>query len=234
MNLGERGGPIDWAAIRLVAFDVDGTLYRQKCLRGRMALSILGHAAANRTLGALRVLRAYRRIREDMAEREVENFEPALIQATAAVTGRQGRDIRAIVREWIEERPLPHLFACRYQALPELFAGLRRNGKIIGVLSDYPATAKLAALGLTADHVVHAGDDGVGVLKPHPRGLRTLMTAACARPSETVLIGDRADRDGEAARRAGALALIRSSTPVEGWRSFASYNDPLFASLVQQ
>ena len=233
MSVGESGGPLDWAAIRLVAFDVDGTLYRQRRLRGRMAVSILAHATANRTLGALRVLRAYRRIREDMAEREVEDFEPALIHATAAATGRPGRDIRAIVREWIEERPLSHLLACRYRGLPDLFDGLKRNGKIIGVLSDYPAAAKLAALGLVADHVVHAGDHGVGVLKPHPRGLQALMAAAGVRPDETVLIGDRANRDGEAARRAGAAALIRSSSPLDGWRTFARYDDPPFAALLQ-
>jgi len=232
MNVGESGRPFDWAAIRLAAFDVDGTLYRQQALRGRMAMSVLAHAAARRTLGTLRVLRAYRRIREDMAEREVENFEPALIDATAAATGRPRGDIQAIVREWIEERPLPHLLACRYRALPELFAGLRRNGKVIGVLSDYPAGAKLDALALDADHVVHAGDHGVGILKPHPRGLRALMAAAGARPDETVLIGDRANRDGEAARRAGAMALIRSSAPVDGWRSFARYDEALFAPLL--
>lgn len=51
-------------------------------------------------------------------------------------------------------------------------------------------------------------------------------------PSEAVLIGDRTEWDGEAARRAGAQALIRSSKPLAGWTSFASFSDPLFAPLI--
>lgn len=69
---------------------------------------------------------------------------------------------------------------CRYPSLPEFFAGLRRKGKVIGILSDYPATAKLEGLGLAADHVVSAGDKGIGLLKPHPRGLEALIAAAGA------------------------------------------------------
>jgi len=141
--------------------------------------------------------------------------------------------VRAIATEWLERRPLPYLVSCLYPRLTELFAGLRRNGKSIGVLSDYPAKAKLAALGLTADHIVTAGNEGVRLLKPHPRGLESLMTAAGVQASATVLIGDRADRDGVAARRAGARALIRSSRPIEGWQTFAGFDDALFVPSLE-
>ena len=36
--------PSDWKDIRLVAFDVDGTLYRQRPLRLRMARDQIGRA----------------------------------------------------------------------------------------------------------------------------------------------------------------------------------------------
>ena len=49
-----------------------------------------------------------------------------------------------------------------------MFAGLQRAGKKIGIFSDYPATEKLAAMGLAVHHVVAAND--VGLLKP--RGLQ--------------------------------------------------------------
>ena len=64
----------------------------------------------------------------------------------AAATGRSPEQVRAVVSQWIDRHPLPYLRACRYAGLGELFAGLRRHGKTIGVLSDYPAVAKLAAL----------------------------------------------------------------------------------------
>jgi FMN phosphatase YigB (HAD superfamily) len=225
-------GPVDWDSVKLVAFDLDGTLYRQRSLRVRMALEMLLHAVSTRNFQAIKVLRTYRSIRERLADQEEPNFERALIVETAAATARSPDAVRAMVTEWIEQRPLHHIADCRYLLVPELFAGLRRKSKIIGILSDYPATAKLAALGLTADHVVCAGDEGIGLLKPHPRGLQTLIAAAGAQAPATVVIGDRADRDGLVARRAGARALIRSSRPIEGFQTFVRFDDPLFAPFL--
>jgi FMN phosphatase YigB (HAD superfamily) len=222
-------GPQDWDNIEFVAFDVDGTLYRQRTLRLRMAREMLVYALSNWNFEIIVVLRTYRRIRERLGDEEVPNFEHVLIAETAAATAHFPNAVRSMVTEWIERRPLRHLAACRDLVLPELFAGLRRRGKAIGILSDYPATAKLAALGLTADHVVCAADEGIGLLKPHPRGLEALIAAAGAQAPATVLIGDRAERDGLVARRAGARALIRSSRPIEGFQTFGRFDDALFA-----
>lgn len=233
MSLNSTALPPNWDAIRLVAFDVDGTLYEQWRLRAWMALNLARHAVSRRKLDTVLVLRAYRRIREQMGECEIMDFDNALINATAAATGRPGSEVRVLVREWIDERPLPHLAACRYPGLPELFSALRRRSKIIGVLSDYPVAAKLAALGLSADHTVYAGDRDVGVLKPNPRGLEVLMAAAGGRAHDTVLIGDRPSRDGLAARRAGAWPLIRSRSPRDGWPTFSRFDGEPFVPLLQ-
>ena len=66
----------DWRDIRLVAFDVDGTLYRQLPLRLRMGRDILIHTVANCDRNAISVVSAYRRIRERLADEEVVDFEP--------------------------------------------------------------------------------------------------------------------------------------------------------------
>jgi FMN phosphatase YigB (HAD superfamily) len=224
--------PADWDNIRLVVFDVDGTLYSQPRLRLRMARDMMVHVAKTRSLDVLLVISAYRRFRDRIAEREAPDFETALVAETAAATRRAATEIRAVVDEWIERRPLPYLAACIYPGVAALFSGLRRQGKIIGVLSDYPAAAKLDALGLKADHVLCAADHGIGVLKPNPCGLQVMMEAADAAPGETVLIGDRADRDGAAAKRAGAWPLIRSAKAVDGWQTFARFDDPLFANFL--
>jgi len=225
--------PSDWDGFDLVAFDVDGTLYDQRALRLRMVRDMLLHAAVVWDVGFIRVLRAYRRIRERLADAQQGVFEATLIAETAAAAGCAPATVRAIIGEWIEQRPLRYLADCRYPGLLELFAGLRRSGKIIGILSDYPARAKLAALGLSADHVVSAGDDGVGFLKPHPRGLECLIAAAGVRADATILIGDRKERDGLVARRTGARALIRSAGRLDGWQTFARYDSPLFAPLLE-
>jgi FMN phosphatase YigB (HAD superfamily) len=217
----------DWDTIRLVAFDVDGTLYRQRSLRLKMVREMLLQTVMKRDIDAIRVIGAYRRIRERLADEEVTDFDRVLVAETARATSRSPDRVIAIVSEWIEERPMPYLRSCVYGGVTELFEGLRRGGKIIGILSDYPATAKLAAMGLSADHVIVASD--VGMLKPHPMGLQALMSAAGITARETVLIGDRAERDGSAAHRAGVRTLIRSSKPIEGYQTFATFDDPLFA-----
>jgi FMN phosphatase YigB (HAD superfamily) len=221
----------DWRDIRLVAFDVDGTLYRQRPLRLRMGCDMVLHAVAKRDLNAITVVSAYRRIRERLAAKEIPDFEQVLIAETAKATSTSPECVHAIVSEWIETRPLRYLRSCLFSGVPQLFAGLQRAGKKIGVFSDYPATEKLAAMGLAVHHVVAASD--VGLLKPHARGLQSLMAAASSTARDTLFIGDRADRDGVAGQRAGVRTLIRSSKPIQGFQTFKTFNDPLFDPLMQ-
>jgi putative hydrolase of the HAD superfamily len=226
--------PGDWQGITLVAFDVDGTLYDQRALRLRMARDLLSQAFRRRDLGVFRVLGTYRDLREQLGDAETHDFESQLLARTATTTRSTESTVRTIVAEWIERRPLLYLADCRYKGVTELFAGLRRHRKVVGVISDYPAAAKLAALGLAADFVVSATDSDVAVLKPHPRGLRQLMRRAAVSPSATLLIGDRTERDGLAAQRASTHCLIRSSRPKTGWQTFAHFNDPLFGPMLSQ
>jgi putative hydrolase of the HAD superfamily len=225
------GQTLDWNAVRLVAFDVDGTLYDQRAMRLRMLGELAANVVRTRSLSALRVLRTFRRLREAISEREVHSFDDVLMAETAQATGASVQQVRAIVEEWIHHRPLAHIRACRYPHVADVFAALKRHGKSIGVFSDYPAMAKLAALELTADLVVSADD--AGYLKPHPQGLRVLMNLAGVSPAETVLIGDRLEKDGECARRAGAFALIRSNKQIAGWHTFSKYSGPAFSSLLE-
>ena len=224
--------PADWRGIELVAFDVDGTLYNQRALRLRMAKELLWHAVRRRDLAILEVIRAYRRTREQLSDEELGDFEPELVRRTAAATGRDDATVRAIALEWLEQRPLVHLASCRYDGLVELFGALKRSGKIVGALSDYPARDKLAAMGLAVDLVVSATDADVGRLKPHPLGLQQLMRRAGVAPAATLLIGDRVERDGHAAARAGTRCLIRSGRPRSPWQVIERFNDPLFAPLL--
>ena len=219
----------DWAEVRLVAFDVDGTLYRQRPLQLRMARDMLFDAIVQRRLDAIRVVSAYRRIRERLADEEVPNFDSQLIAETAKSTLMPPDKVQAIVSDWLLTRPLPYLTACMYADVARLFRRLRSKGNLIGILSDYPAAEKLSAMELTADHVVTASD--VGIMKPHPKGLESLMGAAGVSARQTVFVGDRAERDGLAGKRAGVRTLIRSAKSIEGFQTFANFRDPLFASL---
>jgi hypothetical protein len=122
--------------------------------------------------------------------------------------------------------------SCRFPGLTELFAGLKRSGKIIGVFFDYPAHQKFAAIGLVADYVVSAQDDCIRLFEPHPKGLEFLMPEAKVSVAETELIGDRTGRDGFAVHRAGVLCPIRSSKLKQDWLTFARFDNRFFASLL--
>ncbi|PDT06857.1 HAD family hydrolase [Rhizobium sp. M1] len=222
---------VDWGSIHFVVFDVDGTLYNQRRLRLRMAGELIADAVARGSLTNLRVLHAYRSLREAIGEEEVDDFQASLMARIVAQTGEPAERIEAIVSEWIGRRPLAHIASCRYDGLAELFAGLKRQNKAIGIYSDYPADEKLQRMNLSADYILAASDPGVGIQKPHPRGLHMLMQRAGVGPAQTVLIGDRPERDGDAARRAGVLPLIRSDGPREDWLTFSTYSDPIFAAL---
>jgi HAD superfamily hydrolase (TIGR01549 family) len=221
----------DWEKIRLVVFDVDGTLYDQRGLRLRMLREMLAAAVRDRDIRFIRILSAYRRIREELGDARHSDFEKVLTARTATEVGCSEEQVHATAAEWLERRPLPYLARYRYPGLPELFRALHLQGKKIGVFSDYPARAKIAALGLNADFIVCATDADVGVLKPHSKGLQILMERANVPASGTLMIGDRPERDGLAAQGAQVAALIRTSKSIPGWQTFARYDGPYFAKL---
>jgi FMN phosphatase YigB (HAD superfamily) len=101
--------PADWRDIRLVAFDVDGTLYRQRRLRLRMGGDMVLHTVTKCDLNAISVVSAYRRIRERPAAEEVVDFERVLITETARATSMSPERVHAIASEWIDTRPLRFL-----------------------------------------------------------------------------------------------------------------------------
>jgi FMN phosphatase YigB (HAD superfamily) len=207
------------AAVRGVLFDVDGTLYRQRPLRVRMAAelacALAGRpAAAGRTL---RVLKAYRRGQE--ALRTVGRPYDADAQLEWAVerTGVTRREADAIVNEWMVERPLKHLMACRAPGLDRLLDRMARRGLALGVLSDYAPQRKLAALGV-ADRfprVWCTADPDIRALKPDPRGFLVACAVWQMDPGEVLMVGDRHDVDAAGAAATGMRAVIVGRRPAD-------------------
>ena len=224
---------LDWNAIDLVVFDVDGTLYDQRRLRLAMLRQLLAHSWHARSLDALRTLGTFRRIREELGNAPDVSFVDAQYARTASRHNKTPEEVRLLAAEWIERRPLPLLAGCRYPGVEELFAGLRAQRKHIAVFSDYPALDKLAALGLRADTVVCATDPAIGRLKPDPAGLLEILRISGAAPERAVMIGDRADRDGAAARAARVNALLLAGRPHPEFDTFRSYADPVFRPLLR-
>jgi FMN phosphatase YigB (HAD superfamily) len=223
---------IEWPRCRLVIFDVDGTLYDQRRLRARIALSIAREAVRTHDLSFFHVIRTFRRLREQFAEEERADFEKHLFEATARTCNCSEVFARRVVDDWIIHRPLLFLRACMFPHTAALFDAIRASGRKIAVLSDYPAADKLTVMGLTADIVVSANDPKVAVLKPNPRGLLHIMKTADMSPEECLFIGDRFERDGEAAERAKMSVLIRSTATHARFTTFRSYDDPVLFGPV--
>jgi len=217
---------IEWSRCHLVIFDVDGTLYDQRRLRARIALSMTREAVCTRDLAFVTVIRTFRRLREQFAEEERAEFETQLFEATARACRCSEVFVREVVDEWLIRRPLRFLRGCVFPHTAALFDAIRASGREIAVLSDYPASDKLTFMGLTADIVVSANDPSVGVLKPNPKGLLHIMKTAGVSPEECLFIGDRFERDGAAAERANVSVLIRSTATHARFATFRSYDDP--------
>lgn len=220
--------PLDWNAIDLVVFDVDGTLYRQRRVRLAMLRQLAAATLRTRSLETLRILRSFRNIREALGDEACDDFLRLQYSRTAERHRCTADRVQRLAAEWLEERPLALLAAARYRHVDTLFAGLREAGKRIAVFSDYPAAAKLRAMGLQADAVVCASDPDVARLKPDPLGLQALIRRFGVPPQRALMVGDRFDRDAAAAQRAGVRPLIRSDRRHPDFDTFRRYDDPVF------
>ena len=225
------GGPVDWNLVDLVVFDLDGTLYDQNRLRARMLVEIGLEVIRSRSLQVPIVLREFRQTRETLGNQQAEDFANRQYVLTADKCAQPEGRVRELVEKWIEKRPLDFIGACGYSGVQQLFEALRAANKLIAIFSDYPATAKLGALRLTADIVVCATDEDVGQLKPGPKGLHKILADTIS--ARTLMIGDRPDRDWEAAHRVGVRAFIRSRHALPNVDTFRSYSDPMFQLLLQ-
>lgn len=186
-------------------FDVDGTLYDQRPLRRRMAVDLLAAIARGRERpGVVATLRTFRRQRERLADDEAHDVTRRQYVDVAQALGVREDEVRRAVRVWMHERPLRFLRASRAHGIDALLTDLRSRRVATAVLSDHLAVEKLAALDVEVDIVVSAEDPEVDRFKPDVTGLERVMALAAVAPAATLVIGDRPDRDGAIAGRAGA------------------------------
>jgi putative hydrolase of the HAD superfamily len=210
---------------RAVIFDLDGTLYDQPRLRRRMLRELLTAVLLSPRQGllALRILSVFRRLREDLPAKDVRNLAQTQYELAGQALKRDPEQIREVVAEWMFRRPLRHLPRCVPSGLEDVLAWLRDQAIPAGVFSDYPAQAKLDSLNMRFDLVLDAEDPRIDRLKPDPAGLLLSARLLDHAPDQCLLIGDRDDRDGEAARRAGMPCLLYTPKPKGGPGTFTSY-----------
>jgi len=221
-------------SLQALIFDVDGTLYHQGMLRRRMAWRLLRSYALRpfRGLRTARILAAYRHGQERLRSSRERNGDLKLrqLQFAAEALRTDVTTVASSVAQWMEREPLPLLSACDRRSLKPLLELACSRGIKLGVLSDYPAQGKLAALGLERffSVVVCAQDDEVQRFKPDPHGLQSVLRRLEVESSNAVYIGDRIDIDFATAQNAGVRCIIlgsRHRVHPEGWLEIAGYDD---------
>ncbi|MEP7050699.1 MAG: HAD family hydrolase [Pseudomonadota bacterium] len=198
--------------------DLDGTLYTQHWVRLVMAAELL-------LLGwsALPTLRRFRHVQEaQRAELMAGEALPithanpfaAQLARTADALGRPVAEVELIVQDWMFARPGKWIRRFPNTKLLAEIRAFRAQGGKTALVSDYPAQRKVDALGVRElfDVVVASGEEhGPQRLKPDPAGFMRAAELLGVPPDKCLVIGDRDDADGAAARAAKmSFRLVRA------------------------
>lgn len=191
--------------------DLDGTLYAARPVRVAMLVEL-----ALTGWGVVPTLRRFRseheRLREASEHVDASPYRTQL-EATARALALEPSVVEGCVDEWMIERPGKWLRRFRRDSLLAELERFRQHGGRLALVSDYPARRKLEALGcaeLFHAIVANGEEGGPRWLKPHPDGMLRAAELLGVSPDRCMVVGDRPDADGEAARRAGmAFRRIR-------------------------
>jgi FMN phosphatase YigB (HAD superfamily) len=194
--------------------DLDGTLYRHKPVQLAMAAELLLFG-----WGSIKTLRTFRHSHEELRAETTTALAVSSspfqrqLELAAKKLGKPPADVERVVRRWMFERPLKWVARSKRHALLDALARYRAGGGKTALVSDYPASGKLSALGASTlfDLVVSNGEEGgPSKLKPDPEGYLSAARRLGVEPERCLVIGDRDDADGAAARAAGmGLFLVR-------------------------
>ena len=196
----------DFYDYSLYVFDLDGTLYDQPRLRmimaARLALYYLCHPFKIREL---MILSLFRKVRDSWTSSASDDD---VIKEVAKKTGADTEAVRSVVKRWIYDDPLSALPKTSDKKLIGIIGDLRKTGKKVFILSDYPTEDKLKALGVEVDGQYGPHDPRIDALKPSPKGLFVIMEDTGLARDEILMIGDRKEKDGECAASAKVDSLI--------------------------
>ncbi len=182
------------AGIRLISWDVDGTLYH----RGALVRALLWDAVCHpsRWPDLFRLRRRERVLDRARATALLSDAPPATVVSVADDERLDDWLVQAI------RKLKPRRGAMR------VLTAARALGLVQIVLSDFSAERKIAALGLTSYFAAFYTSRALGGLKPSPRPFVEIQRRHAVLPEEHLHVGDRDDTDGAGARAAGARLLI--------------------------
>lgn len=178
-------------------------MYRPLLVKLAMGANLL--LSGRKALPAIRAFRhAHEKLRDKSDAGGGSPYERQLAMA-AQDCGWEPQRLAETVHEWMIKRPGPWLRRARRATLIAEIESFRAQGGRCALVSDYPASEKLAAMGIADlfETVVCNGEPGgPEQLKPDPQGYLLAAKALDVPAQECLVVGDRQDADGEAAKRA--------------------------------
>ena len=195
---------------KLVIWDLDGTLYFQKEFRIKMAKVLMQKLVFTPAhwKDAFVILK-YRRLRERWNPSDIgEDLEERQYAKTGESFHMSAEEVKRIIVHWMLEEPLAHLKAYRDETAAKTIKLLRKKEILTIVYSDYPTVDKLKALDIEVLDSYAATDDVIACMKPNPKGLQYIIDKYQIAKEDTIMIGDRMEKDGEVAQAVGIDYLI--------------------------
>ena len=190
--------------------DLDGTLYTARWVKLAMAaeLALFGWSAL-KTLRQFRhdheALRADQDAGKALAVSFASPFAGQLAR-TAEALAVPVAQVERVIQDWMFERPRKWIGRFPRRALLGELRAFKAAGGRTALVSDYPAERKIDALGARSlfEVIVANGEaHGPKRLKPDPEGYLHAAELLGVTPTRCLVIGDRDDADGAAARAAG-------------------------------
>jgi FMN phosphatase YigB (HAD superfamily) len=192
---------------KVIIFDVDGTLYSSWKLKILLAPALFWGVILNSRI--LSVIRCFRKSREDRAGQEITGLVEGQYLWPAQELGVPVTTVKEIVFKWMKNIPLLYLPFAKYAGLENFIGFCREQQKSIVFYSDYPLIEKIKVLGISEPYRTFcAEDNNIEALKPNSKGLRVIMKELNLGFGEGLMIGDRWDRDEEAAKAVGMPCWI--------------------------
>jgi putative hydrolase of the HAD superfamily len=211
--------------IRGVAFDLDGTFYPNYRFYVRIIPFVLKE---------WRYLLAFSKARNDLRKTFRDgNFYDLQALLMGEILKRDGAEVkdrteRLIYRGWEplfkKVKPYPHV--------AETLSALKSAGRVLGLLSDFPAEQKLKYLGLDGYWDTVICSEHTNRLKPDPAPFLELAHRMALPPEQILYVGNSVSYDIKGAKQQGMKAALVVS-PLRTHRRNTGNADFVFSDYRQ-
>ncbi|MCW4012754.1 MAG: HAD family hydrolase [Candidatus Bathyarchaeota archaeon] len=221
--------------IKVLALDIDGTLYPKRMLNARMVRSMFPSIPLAKAFNWAR--KEYRRV-QDLHPTSPENRE-GLIDRQAKLVASRLRGNRttdqvkaAVDKQFYQAWGRSFMSIKAYPGMVGTLEEVHAQGVKVAVFSDFPLAGKLQTLGIDGLVDYAYSTEESGYLKPSAKAFSFLLDHLQVDSSQVLYMGDSYSKDCSGAKQAGMYSCLitkdtRKSFPeadlvVSSWKEFAS------------